>query len=62
MNKQEILDLMLDTFQHVNRVMAEQMGMDEETIQSNLDQSRPSIEYMLSEVYNVLVANGIIGE
>lgn len=62
MNKQEILDLMLDTFQHVNRVMAEQMGMDEETIQSNLDQSRPSIEYMLSEVYNVLVANGIIKE
>lgn len=62
MTKEEIVNLMLDTVLNVNKVMAEQMGMSSDVIEVNLQQSRPSIQYTLAEVYEVLVKNGIIEE
>lgn len=62
MTKDESIKLMLETFQKVNRIMAEQAGMDAESIENNIAQSSPSIQYMLSEVYEALVANKVINE
>lgn len=62
MTKDESIKLMLETFQKINKVMAEQAGMDAETIENNIVQSSPSIQYMLAEVYEALVANKVINE
>jgi len=60
MNKDQAVALMLSTFQEINRVMATQAGMDEETINNNISQSSPSIEYMLASVYDKMAENNLI--
>lgn len=60
MSKEESVALMLTTFQEINRMMATQAGMDEETINNNISQSNPSLEYMLSAVYDKMVESNLI--
>ena len=60
MTKEKVVELMLDTFQEINIKMAEQHGMNRDEIAKNLDQSSPSIQYMLAAVYDKLLEKNII--
>lgn len=60
MNKDEVVKIMIESFNSDNYKMAEAAGMLEGEIKKNLETSQPSIEYMLSNIYDILVANSVI--
>jgi hypothetical protein len=60
MNKDEVVKIMIESFNSDNYKMAEAAGMLESEIKKNLETSQPSIEYMLSNIYDILVTNSII--
>jgi len=60
MTKNEVVDIMLNSFISVNRELAEQSGMEEEEISKFIESSKGSIEYMLNAVYDTLLEKNII--
>ena len=60
MSKEEVLNIMLESFVNDNKMMAMGSGMAEEEIEKFMERSLPSIEYMLSNVYDLLVEKQII--
>ena len=62
MTKEEVLKLMLDSMEQDNREMCERSGMAKEEAEKFMDQSRPSIEYMLDNIYNKMSEQGIIAQ
>lgn len=52
MEEQEVIKLMLDSFNEDNRMMALQSGMSPDEVESYINQSMPSISFMLTNVYN----------
>lgn len=60
MNKEEVVDMMLKSFENDNFQMAVQYGMAEEEIKEKFENSKHSISFMLSNIYDMLVSNNII--
>ena len=60
MSKDEVLSIMLESFNSDNYKMAEASGMLEEDIKQNIENSKPSIEFMLSNIYDILLQKNII--
>jgi len=60
MNKEEVVQLMLDTFQEINYLMATGSGMDLEEIKKQMEQSEGSIRYMLTACYDKLEQNDLL--
>ena len=54
MSKDEVVQLMLDTFQEINYLMAVNTGMSDEDIKKNMEQAEGGLRYMLSACYDKL--------
>lgn len=61
MNKEEIIDLMLDSINSDNKEICKQSGMSEEDTQKQIDQSQQSLVFMVSNIYQKLKESGAIG-
>jgi hypothetical protein len=62
MTKEEVVNLMLESMEQDNREMCERSGMPKEEAEKFMEQSRPSIVYMLDNIYGKLSEKGIIVE
>jgi hypothetical protein len=60
MEKAEVVKLMLDQFLADNNEMAKNAGMSEEEVQQLTEKSVPGISYMLENIYDKLVQEGLI--
>lgn len=60
MTKDEAVELMLESFNSDNRMMGLGNGMAEDEVDKFIEQSQPSIQYMLSNAYDKLVQKGLI--
>ncbi len=60
MSKEEVVSMMLESFLRDNRMMAQGSGMPEEELQKMEEKSKPSIKYMLENVYDLLVTKQLI--
>ena len=62
MNKEEVIDVMFNSFNKKNKEMAELSGMSNEDIEKFIAESSVSIKMMLEQVYDDLLSNQIIAE
>lgn len=62
MTKEEVVKLMLDSMEQDNRDMCERSGMPKEEAEKFMEQSRPTIEYMLDNIYNKMNEQGILAQ
>jgi len=60
MSKEEVVSMMLESFLNDNRMMAQGSGMPQDELEKMEEKSRPSIEYMLGNVYDLLVTKQLI--
>ncbi len=60
MNREEVIDLMVDVFSEINKSMALASGMEEAEVNKFIEQSTPSIHNALSAVYDVLLEKEIV--
>ena len=60
MNKEEIIDLMVDSLQSDNREICKQNGMPETEIEESIAKSTQTIHYMMNNIYTKLVEKEII--
>lgn len=54
MNKDEVIKMMLDSINADNREICARAGMDEQTVEMQIEQSQPSLAFMLDNVYDKL--------
>jgi hypothetical protein len=62
MNKEEVIEVMFNSFNKKNKEMAELSGMSNEDIEKFIAESSVSIKMMLEQVYDDLLLNKIIAE
>lgn len=55
MNREEVINLMLNSINNDNRAICAQGGMPEEEISQQIDQSQPTLYLLLSNIYDKLV-------
>lgn len=60
MNKEEVVKMMLDSMEQDNREMCERSGMPAEEAEKFMEQSRPSIVYMLNNIYDKMKEASLI--
>ena len=60
MNKEEIINLMVESINQDNREICERGGMDKDQIEKQIEQSQPSLAYMAESLYNKLIEKEII--
>jgi hypothetical protein len=60
MKKEEILILMINSINDDNREMAERSNMDKELYEKMFDESQPSLQFMISNMYDKLEAAGVL--
>jgi hypothetical protein len=60
MTKDEAIVLMLSSINEDNRDMCIRNGMSEEDTQAQIDQSQPSLQIILTNMYDRMNAAGII--
>ena len=60
MDKDQVVNMMLESFISDNRMMGAGNGMPEDEVEKFIEQSKPSIIYMLSNAYDKLVENKIL--
>lgn len=60
MNKEEIIDFMLDSINTDNREMCKINGLSEEDTQKQIDQSQPALTLITANLYKKLKERGII--
>jgi hypothetical protein len=60
MNKEEIIDLMLESINTDNREICKQSGMSDEDAQKQIDQSQQALVFMVSNIYQKLKERGAI--
>lgn len=59
-SRTEIVEMMVNSFQEKNKEMAAASGMTEEAINEHIQQSNPSISFLLDAVFESLASNKII--
>lgn len=60
MTKEEAIKIMLDSINADNRAMGLQAGIDEATLNSQIEQSQASLAFMMSNIYDKLQSGGVI--
>lgn len=60
MNREEVIQLMVDSVHNDNRKICKQNGMAEAEIEDSIAKSTQSINYMMNNIYTKLVDKGII--
>jgi hypothetical protein len=62
MTRDQAVELMLESFNNDNRMMGAGSGMDEAEVEKFIEQSQPSLTYMLSNAYDKLAEKGLISK
>jgi len=60
MTKEEAVTLMLESINADNLALGLQAGLDEEQLKNNIEQSQPSLGFMMSNIYDKLKTGGAI--
>lgn len=60
MTKEEAVALMLESINSDNRAMGLQAGFNAEEMESQIEQSQPSLGFMMSNIYDKLKESGVI--
>jgi hypothetical protein len=60
MNKEEIIDLMLESINNDNREMCKQSGMSDADAEKQIADSQQSLVFMVSNMYQKLKESGVI--
>jgi hypothetical protein len=60
MTKEEAVTLMLDSINADNLALGLQAGLDETALNAQIEQSQPSLSFMMSNIYDKLQAGGAI--
>jgi hypothetical protein len=60
MTKEEAIEIMLESINADNIALGLQAGMDEEQLKNSIDQSQPSLSFMMSNIYDKLQDSGVI--
>lgn len=60
MNKEEIIDLMLESINSDNRDICRNSGMSDEETNTQVEQSQPALTFMVSNMYQKLKESGVI--
>jgi hypothetical protein len=60
MTKEEAVAIMLESINADNIALGLQAGMDEEQLKNSIDQSQPSLGFMMSNIYDKLQNSGVI--
>lgn len=60
MTKDEAVKLMLDSINNDNRTMGIQAGFNAEDMEKQIEQSQPSLSFMMANIYDKLKESGVI--
>jgi|DEB19_MinimDraft_3_1074340.scaffolds.fasta_scaffold112778_4 hypothetical protein len=60
MNKEEIVDFMLDSINRDNREICEANGMPSDQIDMQIQQSQQSLSHMMSNLYTRMKEEGLL--
>jgi len=60
MNREELLQFMLNSINEDNRAICTQGGMSEDEINKQIEQSQPALSLILGNMYDKLKAENII--
>ena len=60
MTKEEAVKIMLDSINEDNLALGLQAGLREEDIKMQIEQSQPSLGFMMSNIYDKLKLNGVV--
>jgi hypothetical protein len=60
MNKEEAVTLMLESINADNLALGLQAGLDEDTLKAQIEQSQPSLGFMMANIYDKLQSGGAI--
>lgn len=60
MNKEEVINIMLDSINADNRQLCAKVGMSEEDTEAQIAQSQPSLQFILANAYDKLKAAGAL--
>ena len=61
MTKEEAVKIMLDSINEDNLALGLQAGLREEDIKMQIEVSQPSLGFMMSNIYDKLKLNGVVG-
>ena len=60
MTKEEVVSMMLESINSDNLSMGIQAGLEEKALQEQINQSQPSLGFMMSNMYDKLKVAGVI--
>lgn len=60
MNKEDVIDLMIDAFQERNLELAGRSGMTDEEAQGQIESMRGTVSYLLEAVYDELLVKNLL--
>lgn len=60
MDKESVLKIMTDKFIESNRYLGVNSGMTSEETETKIEEGMVAIQYLISEVYESLVANNLL--
>ena len=60
MTKEEAVDIMMESINADNLALGLQAGLDETALTAQIEQSQPSLGFMMSNIYDKLQAVGVI--
>ena len=60
MTKDEAIDIMMESINADNLALGIKAGLDEAALKSQIEQSQPSLSFMMSNIYDKLKAKGAI--
>jgi hypothetical protein len=60
MTKDEVVEMMLFSINKDNREMGKQAGISDDDMEKQIEQSQPSLTFMMSNIYDMLKEGGVI--
>lgn len=60
MTKEEAVSIMMDSINADNLALGLQAGLEEEALKLQIDQSQPSLGFMMANIYDKLKDGGVI--
>lgn len=62
MTKEEAVELMMESINADNLALGIQAGLDEAALKAQIEQSQPSLGFMMSNIYDKLKSSGAIAQ
>lgn len=60
MTKEQAIELMMESINSDNKIMGIQAGLDEAALDAQIEQSQPSLSFMMSNIYDKMKEGGLI--